>query len=202
MLHYEAIDNVSLDILKKLMQLNELNDFYLVGGTALALLLGHRFSIDLALFTGKDFTTRELTETLQKHFTVQITGEFHNTLNLFLETIKVDLISFKYPLLKPIQTVDGIRLMGLEDICSMKLSAIAQRGSKKDFFDLYFLLEKFTLDEIFQNFQKKFPGTDLFHIIKSLTYFEDADPEPDPVLVKKVDWAKVKKELQRIVRML
>ena len=168
----------------------------------MALQLGHRFSIDLDLFTVKDFTKHELTETLQKHFTVQITGEFHNTLNLFINSVKVDLISFKYPLLRAIQTVDGIRIMGLEDICSMKLAAVAQRGSKKDFFDLYFLLEHFPINEMFQNFQRKFPSTDLFHITKSLIYFEDADPEPDPVLVKMVDWIIVKKELQRVIRTL
>ena len=202
MLHYEAINKVSLDVLKKLMQLNALIDFYLVGGTALALQLGHRFSIDLDLFTGKDFTAIELTVPLEKLYPLKITGQHHNTLNLYIEDVKVDIMSFNYPLLRPIQKDDGIRFMGMEDIGSMKLSAIAQRGSKKDFFDLFFLLKEFNLEEMFRNFQKKFPGTDLFHITKSLIYFDDADPEPDPVLVRKISWVEVKKEMARIVRKL
>jgi predicted nucleotidyltransferase component of viral defense system len=202
MLHYEAINQSTLEILKKLMQVNALNDFYLVGGTALALQFGHRFSIDLDLFTGKDFSAQEIIEPLREELEIKVTAEYHNTLNLIINDVKVDLLSYKYPLLGTIQNIDGIRFIGLEDISPMKLSAIAQRGSKKDFYDLYFLLQRFTLEEMFNNFQKKFPGTDLFHITKSLVFFEDAENEPDPILIKKISWNAVKKEMERVVRKL
>lgn len=182
------------------MQIKELGDFYLVGGSALALRLGHRLSVDLDLFSGKDIDTKLLPEVLKKYFALTVTGEIHNTLNLFLNGIKADLISFKYPLISEILMEDGIRIAGLPDIAAMKLSVLAQRGSRKDFYDIYFLLKEYSLGELFKFFQQKFAATELFHVVKSLTYFDDAEPDPDPILIAKVEWSTVKKELQNAVK--
>ena len=200
MLHYEAIEPGTLAILKSFMKLEEFHDFYLVDGSALALQIGHRLSVDIDLFIPGDIHTDRARETLKTCFRVSITGEFHNTFNVLLDGIKTDLISFKYPLLENIIEQDGIRMAGLPDISAMKLSALAQRGSKKDFFDLYFLLKEYSLEELFGFFRKKFSATELFHITKSLTWFEDAEAEPDPVLIRKTEWKEVKAFLRKTVR--
>ncbi len=109
--------------------------------------------------------------------------------------VEVDLLKFSYPFLKPIVKEGNIRMLAMEDIAAMKLSAIAGRGSKKDFYDIYYLLHKFDLEELFGFFAGKFPTTNTFQIIKSLTYFDDADVEPDPITYEPVDWELVKRTI-------
>jgi len=130
-----------------------------------------------------------------------------NTLNLSIEfpknsanNVKIDLIRYAYPLLKPVAEIDGIRLLEIEDIIPMKLSAVAARGSKKDFYDIYFLLKQYTLDEMFGFFDRKFDNMNKFHIIKSLTYFDDADKETDPKTTEKITWKKIKQAILREVK--
>jgi predicted nucleotidyltransferase component of viral defense system len=202
MLHTEAVNPNVLKTLQILMQMEELQDFYLVGGTALALQIGHRLSIDLDLFSGKDIQTNVIKDILHQKFETRISGEFHNTLNLFLDGIKVDLISFKYPLIEGVQVNENIRMASLPDIAAMKLSAIAQRGSKKDFYDIYFLLEKFGIKELLQFHKEKFTHTEQFHIVKSLTWFDDAEQEPDPIMIIKTTWQDIKKRLQQAITTL
>jgi predicted nucleotidyltransferase component of viral defense system len=180
------------------MNLSELNQFALVGGTALALYKGHRLSIDLDLFTQTPFDAELLYAemcSLLALRNVHRIGITRNTLNLSLDGIKTDLLRFDYPLLEPIQTIDGIRLFSLPDIAAMKLSAIAGRGAKKDFYDLDCLLCEYTLRELFTWFEAKFGG-DLFHLRKSIVYFDDADAEPDPVFLHDVSWNEVKSRIR------
>ncbi|MBN2790631.1 MAG: nucleotidyl transferase AbiEii/AbiGii toxin family protein [Candidatus Delongbacteria bacterium] len=203
MLQYRTIDKRTLELLKQLMQIPELYDFALVGGTALALQLGHRISIDLDLFTNKEFNKDELLELLEKKYTITDISIEVNALNLSVEyplksenTIKLDLIKYSYPKLKPIIEIEGIRLFDIEDIIPMKLSAIANRGSKKDFYDIYYILKRFSLTEMMDLFHHKFPNINQFHIIKSLTYFIDAECEPDPIILEKsIIWSEVKKKI-------
>jgi len=206
MLQYGTVNKGTLELLKKLMELPELKDFFLVGGTALALRLGHRFSIDLDLFTLKDFNNEEILESLQNKFKVIESGKSKNTLNISIKypensnnEVKIDLIKYGYPLLKPVANVDGIRLLETEDIIPMKLSAAAGRGSKKDFYDIYFLLKKFTLADMLILFDKKFKQSNKFHVIKSLTYFDDANIEPDPVTTVKISWKEIKRAILKEV---
>ena len=202
MLQYRALYPTTLELLKKLMQLDDLSDFFLVGGTALALQLGHRISIDLDLFTQNDFDTKKTFDRLNKIFEIRDLTEETNTLNFNIvfpnnteNMIKVDLIKYPYPLINPILETDTIRLLSVEDIIPMKLSAVAGRGSKKDFYDIYYLLNNYTLEQMFVFFEKKFPNTNKFHVLKSLTYFEDAELEPNPKTIDKSDWKKVKKAI-------
>jgi predicted nucleotidyltransferase component of viral defense system len=192
------------------MLLPELKDFFLVGGTSLALQLGHRISIDIDLFTQNDFDTKKLFSKLNKQFEISDLIEDTNTLNfniLFPEKsdniIKIDLIKYSYPLINPIFEIDKIRLLSVEDIIPMKLSAVAGRGSKKDFYDIFHLLKSYSLDKMFVLFKKKFPNTNEFHILKSLTYFEDAEIEPNPQMTEKTDWnivkTKITKETNRYI---
>lgn len=189
MLHVESVEPFTLGLLKSLMSRKYLDQFVLVGGTALALQIGHRKSIDLDMFSVSDIDTGALLENLQKDYSVQPFVQTKGSLISDVEGIKVDFIRFKYAFAYPIIEIDGIRLLTIEDIAPMKLDAITGRGSKKDFFDLYFLLDRFSLPELLELYSRKYAHSTLFHVIKSLTWFEDAEPQVLPdVQDKKVTW--------------
>ncbi|MCD4706630.1 MAG: nucleotidyl transferase AbiEii/AbiGii toxin family protein [Candidatus Sabulitectum sp.] len=199
MLQYRTIYPTTLEFLKELMLLPYLQDFFLAGGTALALQIGHRISVDIDMFTLDDFDTETLISKLNKQFALINITEKQNALSFDMacygrenDTVEVDLITYSYPLIKPILTIDKIRLLSVEDIIAMKLSAVAGRGSKKDFYDIFYLLKSYRLEQMFSLFEKKFPDTNKFHILKSLTYFDDADLEPNPQTIEKIEWERVK----------
>ena len=199
MLQYRAIYPATLELLKKLMALPELQDFFLVVGTALALQMGHRISLDIDLFTQQDFDAQKLFLKLDNQFSISDLTEESNTLNFNItypeksnEIVKIDLIKYPYPLIKPILNVENIRLLSVEDIIPMKLSAVAGRGSKKDFYDIFYFLKTYSFDQMFKLFEKKFPNTNKFHVIKSLTYFDDAEIEPNPQTIEKIIWNEIK----------
>lgn len=204
MLQTRTIDPGTLGLLKRLMSLNDLRQFYLVGGTSLALQMGHRVSIDLDLFTVEPFDKSELLELLNAHFEeVTLESEGTNILITNIEQVKVDFVKMGYPVLFPPVGMDGIRMLDIRDIAPMKLKAIAQRGSKKDFYDIYFLLDRLPLPEILRLFSEKFKQYEVFHIIKSLTYFEDAEQYADPkVFDEAVTWKKVKSKVLKAVQQL
>jgi hypothetical protein len=183
------------------MKISELQDFFLVGGTALALQIGHRISVDIDLFTQNDFSTAKLFGTLNSKFQLTHKTEDINTLNINIvadkaeNKVKVDFIKYAYPLLNPIIETEGIRMLSIEDIIPMKLSAISGRGSKKDFYDIYYLLGQYSLKQMFDLFEQKFVNANKFHVIKSLTYFEDAEIEPNPITIEKTNWVKIKKAI-------
>jgi len=186
--------------LKKLMQVPEMRDFQLVGGTALAMQIGHRLSIDLDFFTPNiDFDAEVLFEVLQREAEAELIRRKDNWMALKLDGIKVDVLKYPYELLEPFIEEDGIRLISKADIVSMKLSAIVGRGTKKDFFDIFFLLQEFSISEMLELYTRKFGIANHFHVLKSLTYFEDAEPENDPVMLEKVTWKRVKSRLEKVV---
>jgi predicted nucleotidyltransferase component of viral defense system len=186
--------------LKSLMEKDYLEQFVLVGGTALALQIGHRKSIDLDMFTISDIDTDILLEKLKEDYSVVEKIKTKGALIIEIEGVKVDFIRFKYRFNYPVVYSDGIRLANIDDIAPMKLDAITGRGSKKDFFDLYYLLEQYSLDQMLQFFSAMYPHSTLFHVIKSLAWFADADPQSPPkVLDKKVTWGKVKERIEKAV---
>ena len=126
-----------------------MHDFYLVGGTALSLYLGHRISVDLDFFTSNDFYTEPI----------------------------------------------------IEDIIPMKLSAVANRGAKKDFFDIFELMKKYSLKQMMLFFSKKFPETEHFQILKSLTFFDDAENDFNPISLNNTTWEQVKTEIEKQVKL-
>jgi predicted nucleotidyltransferase component of viral defense system len=197
MLYTTTVAPNTLGLLIELMQKPYLKGFNLVGGTALSMQIGHRISIDLDMFTTELFDTNELKSKLEDDFPdFQVILESQNTLITTIKDIKVDFIRFKYGFTYPIKIENEIRLVNIKDIAPMKLDAITGRGKKKDFFDLYFLLKKISLHEIIDLYQVKYQHITLFHVIKSITYFLEADTEPDPVIIdKKASWIKVKKKL-------
>lgn len=185
------------------MLVAELDSFYLVGGTALALQLGHRKSIDLDLFTTNSFSSDIILNSIISRFSVQIEMEQSAMIVSNIDGVKVDFVKMGYPILFPPLVIEGVRMLDIKDIAPMKLKAIAQRGSKKDFFDIYFLLQQLSLDEMLHLFQQKFSMYEVFHIIKSLTFFEDAEHSPNPVLFdQSITWPMVKATIEKGVSKL
>ena len=180
--------------------------FALAGGTALAIQLGHRRSIDLDFFRPDPFDTEELLEQATDLFgdsESRVLATAKNTVNLSIGGVMVDLIRYRYPKLEPSVEAEGYSMFALPDIAAMKLSAVANRGSKKDFFDIARLLVEFELGQILDFYQKKFEIRDTFHVLQSLTFFEDAESEPDPTVVDdEYDWERVKFQIASHVRQL
>jgi len=196
-LHTEAVSDTLLGLLKQLMLAEPLRDFYLVGGTALALRYGHRKSIDIDLFTQAPFDANTLTECLEKAFGLENASNKENTVLGQIHGIKTDFIAHRYPLVGKVRTIDGIRFLSIEDIAAMKLNAIANRGSKKDFWDFALLLNHFDREDMLSFFTEKYPNASRWNVEKSLSYFEDAEREPDPIDLSGQTWEKVKAAIQQ-----
>jgi hypothetical protein len=113
--------------------------------------------------------------------------------------IKVDLVDYPYQLLEPPIETEGIKMAGLKDICAMKLAAITNRGTKKDFIDIYTLLQHFSLSEMLELYGQKFQGAYIFNVIRSLCYFADAETNPMPKMFVTADWEEVKSEIRKHV---
>ena len=148
MLCLSTIEPSTLELLKKLQQLPELRDTRLVGGTALALQLGHRKSIDLDFFGTINCDTQELVDAIKSVATLTILKESPHIHIYLIDGIKVDIVNYKYPWLDEVVLKQDIRMASFKDIAAMKITAVVGRGSKKDFIDFAFLLRLFSLDEI------------------------------------------------------
>jgi hypothetical protein len=201
-LHLDILPEGQLQLFEKLSSQTFISEFYLAGGTCFALQIGHRRSLDFDFFIPDDFNTSDIISKLTKIGNYQRENEEKNTINGSLDDVRISFFGYKYKIIDDFKIFKKIRLAGLMDIAAMKLEAIAGRGSKKDFIDMYFLLGKFSLDEIFSFHSRKY-GIGLsnqYHHLKSLVYFSDAEEEAMPVMVKKLDWDHVKKEIISSVR--
>jgi predicted nucleotidyltransferase component of viral defense system len=173
----------------------------LVGGTALALQLGHRFSIDLDFFGTMEATTTEIiNEFCSPDFNIVVKQDTKSIKVLYINNIKVDIVNYPYKWLEPAIETDGVRMAGLKDIAAMKLSAITNRGTKKDFVDLYFLLQHYSLMQMITFYEQKYPNHSSFMVLRSLAYFEDAEEQPLPKIYSKLDWETIKIFIQKEVR--
>ncbi len=178
----------------------ELNQFGLVGGTNLSLRFGHRLSIDLDFFTNEPFDTEDTYNLLEGQFpNILLASQSETMLFLYINDVKIDMVLLPYPYLNPLEEVEGIRLVSVEDIAAMKLSAIARRGVKKDFWDIAELLEIFSLAEMLEFYKAKYSSRDIFHLLRSLVYFDDAETQKDPDPIKKVAWNQIKSKVRSAV---
>ena len=204
MLQLKTIHKDTLELLQKLSGEKGLESFALAGGTALALQLGHRISIDLDFITGQVFDSFALFEKLGESFDIENSSTATNSLSLFIKwqgsSVKTDCIRHHYPQLQPWIIASGIRLFSLEDIAAMKLNAVANRGAKKDFYDIHALLSRFSLQELLDFFAKKYQTMNRFTVIKSLAYFDDADLEPDPMSLMAISWEQIKADMKQRLR--
>jgi len=179
-----------------------LHDFYLTGGTALSLFLGHRESEDLDWFTENNFDPIKLQAKIEVFGKLEGTEISEGTLNTSLTGIKLQFLEYPYPLLEPIIDWQNINLSSLIDIACTKLQTIGMRGSKKDFIDIYFLLKHFSFEELFKKLDKKYSKTNynLPHILKSLVYFDNAENQPMPRMHQDVSWGKIKEEIIKKIK--
>lgn len=182
------------------MSLKQLAAFDLLRDTALSLQIGHRISVDLDFFTQDIFDENQLLEILvQKYPDTIVTSKASNTLNLIFKGVKVDFIRHNYKNLAEINCIENIRLSSLKDVAAMKINAVCNRGCKKYFYDVFYLLKHFSLTEMLLLFSAKYKNTDIFFAQKSLVYFLDADAEPNPNTIKHITWDEVKNEIVKLL---
>jgi len=185
----------TLRAIQLVSKLTEISKAYLAGGTALALQIGHRISVDLDFFTDKKFTEIELMAKLKQlpNFTEDRITKW--TILGKLGKTKFSMFYYRYPLLGKTLSFENIKLASLADIAAMKVHAIEQRGAKRDFVDLFFLSKKYSLDQMLDFYQKKYfiPNDRLYFTIRALDYFEDAEQETAmPKMLLTADWEEIK----------
>lgn len=193
----EVIHPETFNLLRSIQQDSFFDHFFLVGGTALALQIAHRLSIDLDFFSLQAFDTQQIADYLGTQYGFQTDYVATNTLKGFVKGIKVDFLTHAYPLVRPLVRDEGLSLAGLEDIVAMKLNAIAHSGNRqKDFYDLYFLLEHHSLHTFLLAYQTKYSNSNPIIPLKGMTWFEDIDFEIEkPMLTRKITFETVKKRL-------
>ena len=193
MLSYRTIVPHILELLKKLCQEPYLMDCRLVGGTALALQYGHRTSVDLDFFGSFGNEEDKLFTVLQPYAEVRRVKDSSNIKIFFMDDVKVDFVNYSiYPWIDDAVVEDGLRLASPKDIAAMKINAIEGRGSKKDFIDIYSLLQHYSLDELLKFYSQKYPNYSIYRALMSLTYFADADPKDTPTLFMDATWDEMK----------
>ena len=191
MLSYQTVDAHTLELLRQLSVVPEFSAMRLVGGTSLALQYGHRTSVDLDFFGTFD-SELSFTSILRGYGRLSIVKETSKIKVYLLDGIKVDFVHYDYPWLESPLQVDGLVLATPPDIAAMKVNAIEGRGSKKDFIDLYYLLQRYTLAEILDFYKQKYPEHSVFRALMSMSYFDDADMQPTPRMFTNVSWDEVK----------
>lgn len=200
MLHKSTVDESTLELLKQLQQKDYLKGFHLVGGTALALKMGHRKSVDLDLFSNFSFDTTQLLENLSADFPFKLLFSAKNTLKGSIDKVQVDILAHRYPLIAPPVYIESINMLSIEDIVAMKLNAITVNGQRvKDFIDIYYLLNLFTVEEMTGLYKKKYAQYNDTNVLKSLCWFDDVDLSDWPVLLEspQLNWKTVKDKIEK-----
>ena len=171
MLYTETVEPGTLELIKEFSADPILKDFHLVGGTALALQMGHRKSVDIDFFSDKPFNAKAIASYLAEKYHAENLRSLSNGVWSDINKVKVDMMSHQYSWLKSPQTIEGVRIVSTEDIAAMKVNVIHGKGTRlKDFVDMYFLLEKFSLNKILDFYQQKYPDTNRGMAKYSLNY--------------------------------
>jgi nucleotidyltransferase AbiEii toxin of type IV toxin-antitoxin system len=202
MLYTETVTKETLALLKELMQLPWLDNFRLVGGTGLSLQYGHRISVDIDLFTDKPVDFDNLSWQLFHHFGENLGDAKPSAMGIFamIRNIKTDFINWGNEFSFDEIITSNIRMASPLDIAAMKLTAITNRKTKKDFFDIAFLLQHFSLKQMIEVFEKSFFYMDVPNTIKELVNFAPADKEADPNMLIPLTWGDVKQKIETVVK--
>ena len=172
-----------------------ISSFFLAGGSALALHLGHRISIDLDFFSPSAYSMPELINHLQLLGHLSIESQSADTLIGELNNVKVSFFTYPYPMIEETIVCEGVQLASLLDIALMKIAAVGQRGTRRDFIDLYFLCQQgFTLAGLLERMPQKFPNVTYpsYHLLRALAYFDDADRDEMAKMLKPVEWETIR----------
>jgi len=201
MLYKETVETTTLELLASLQQEEILKDFFLVGGTALSLQIGHRISIDLDLFTQKPFETENVLNVLEKKYNYHLDFQSKNSLKGEIGGVKVDLIADQYPLCQDLIIINNIRMATLLEISAMKLNAIMVNGTRlKDFIDIAFLSGFLSLNDMINAYEIKYQTRNTITIIKSVSYFSDINyNEPIKLVATNFEWFLIETRLRQIV---
>ena len=199
MLSYKTVESHTLELLKSLMAEPLFASLRLVGGTSLALQYGHRSSVDLDFFGEITADDEDIKGVLRKFGSLLVLKESKNIKVYQLDGIKIDIVNYSYAWIDDAIVEDGIVLASPQDIAAMKINAIEGRGTKKDFIDIYFLLQHYTLKEILEFYKEKYPEYSIFRALMSLTYFEDAETQIMPRMFVDVSWNDIKDSVCKVV---
>ena len=182
MFHLFTVEEETYGVLKKIFTIDTINEnFALARGTGLSLQIGHRQSIDLDIFSPDNFDTRQieliLSSTPGLHF--EFVNSNKKMLFAFINHIKCDFVQEPAKLINPFIDYDGVKYFSVEDIAAMKMHTICGRGKKKDFFDIYALIEIYGWQQMLEWFEKKYDSSQLYFLWRSINYFEDAEEDAD-----------------------
>ena len=200
MLHTKTVEPGTLDVIRALSAKEYMQPYLLVGGTSLALQIGHRSSTDIDFFTNEPHDTEQLLELLKQDFDVEVRNRYKHALFVNINTVKTDIVRQNANLIDKPVVIEGIRMASLKEIAPMKLLAITNRGRRRDFIDLYFLINEFSLEQMLHFFRQKFENENYYLILRSLTYFVDADEDSDLKYYFGFDWEHVKQTIVKEVR--
>ena len=203
------LDRKRINFLQKLGFLEKYG-FYLAGGTALAIQIRHRTSLDFDFYTEKKFDVRELREEFGSRFKkIQEIYIAEDTLVLAVNDINISFFKYPYSLIRPAKRLESISVASIEDISAMKIIAISQRGKRRDFIDIYFLMKNFGLKKILEFTREKYPMFNIYVGLQGLVYFKDADEDLEKNrfrLLKNIDWEELKeyiiKEVNKVKKLL
>lgn len=202
-MHLYVLSSKQIYLMKRLGFLKR-HGFYLAGGTALALQIGHRTSVDFDFYTQKKFDNKKLLIELEERFkNVKLIQIPEQTLIVEIEGVEASFFYYPYPLIYPlIEENEFPPLASKEDIAAMKIISIIQRGTKRDFVDIYFLIKEFGLNKIFEITEKKYQSFNPYLALQALVYFTDAERERTKrkiSYIKPVNWSEIKKFLIKTV---
>jgi len=200
MLSYKTIHPDTLELLRRLMAEPLFAGTRLVGGTALALQFGHRSSIDLDLFGTIEEDT-DITTSVLEQIGKTIPGKCTTKVKTYRVCgVKTDFVSYDcYPWIDSPIVEDGLRMASPKDIAAMKVNAIQGRGTRKDFIDMYFLIEHYGLPKVMAFYKEKYPEYSEYRAMLSLTYFDDAEQNPMPQMFVDVSWKEMKRKILKAV---
>lgn len=192
MLHTKTVEPGTLGIIKKLCSKEYMQPYLLVGGTALALQIGHRSSTDIDFFINEPHDVNNLFISLNNDFDVKERNAYRHALFIDIEGVKTDIVYQKCNIIDKPVIIEGVKMGSLKELAPMKLLAITNRGRKRDFIDIYFLMKYFSLENMLHLFTEKFENPNHYLVTRSLTYFEDAEMDQDLKYYFDESWSFIK----------
>lgn len=201
MLSISTVNPDTLELLKAIFAQPEIKEMRLVGGTSLALQYGHRQSIDLDFFGRLPEDKDELIDVVRRVGQVTVLNRSKIILQMVVNQVKVDFVDYsRYPWIDESIDEDGFILASDKDIAAMKINAIIGRGTRKDFIDIYALLQHYSLKEIMDFYRQKYPEFSEYRALLSLTYFEDAELQDMPFMFIDTSWNEIKQTIIKAVK--
>lgn len=199
MLSLRTVEPHTLELLRAISNLSIASETRLVGGTSLALQYGHRNSVDLDFFGSVPFDDNMIESALKSVGTLQVIKRTPNIKMYVIDGVKIDIVNYCYDWIDEPVIEDDMRLASPKDIAAMKINAIEGRGKKKDFIDIYVLLQHYSLQELMQFYKQKYPEYSEFRALLSLSYFTDADEQMMPTMYIQDTWEEMKDYIQHVV---